>query len=59
MKSYADYYSAERIAKRMQIFRDTQARLEGLITWQEDVFVYGPSLGGPAQSVGLVRFLSC
>ncbi|HEV8723000.1 MAG TPA: hypothetical protein VGW77_20485, partial [Candidatus Binatia bacterium] len=44
MKSYADYYSAERIAKRMQIFRDTQARLDELITWQEDVFVYGPPL---------------
>ena len=44
MKSYADYYSAERIAKRSQTFRDTQARLDELIAWQEDVFVYGPPL---------------
>ena len=44
MKSYADYYSAERIAKRMQTLRDIQARLDELIDWQEDVFVYGPPL---------------
>ena len=44
MKSYADYYSAERIAKRIQTLRDIQARLDELITWQEDVFVYGPPL---------------
>ena len=44
MKSYADYYSAERIAKRMQTLRDIQARLDELIAWQEDVFVYGPPL---------------
>jgi hypothetical protein len=44
MKSYADYYSAERIAKRTQTLRDIQARLDELITWQEDVFVYGPPL---------------
>ena len=44
MKSYADYYSAERIAKRMQTLKDIQARLGELITWQEDVFVYGPPL---------------
>jgi len=44
MKSYADYYSAERIAKRTQTLREIQARLDELITWQEDVFVYGPPL---------------
>jgi len=44
MKSYADYYSAERIAKRMQTLGATQATLDELITWQEDVFVYGPPL---------------
>src|SRR4029453_6632971 len=31
MKSYADYYSAARIAKRMQTFRDIQTRLEELV----------------------------
>jgi len=44
MNSYADYYSAERIAKRTQTLRDIQARLDELIAWQEDVFVYGPPL---------------
>ena len=44
IKSYADYYSAERIAKRMQTLGATQATLDELITWQEDVFVYGPPL---------------
>jgi len=44
MKSYADYYSVERIAKRTQTLRDIQARLDELIAWQEDVFVYGPPL---------------
>ena len=44
MKSYADYYSAERIAKRTQTFGVIQSRLDELIAWQEDVFVYGPPL---------------
>lgn len=44
MKSYADYYSAERIAKRTQTLRNVEARLEELIAWQEDVFAYGPAV---------------
>src|SRR4029453_4806248 len=44
MKSYAEYYSAERIAKKMESLRHIQSRLDDLITWQEDVFVYGPPL---------------
>ena len=44
MKSYVDYYSAERIAKRTPALRDIQTKLDELITWQEDVFVYGPPL---------------
>ena len=44
MKSYADYYGDERIAKRMQYLSIVQARLDELIDWQEDVFVYGPPL---------------
>jgi hypothetical protein len=44
MKSYADYYSPERVAKRKQILRASQDKLEALIAWQEDVFVYGPPL---------------
>src|SRR6185295_6551813 len=44
MKSYAEYYGAERITRRTQAFRDIQAKLDELIAWQEDVFVYGPPL---------------
>jgi hypothetical protein len=44
MKSYADYYSSERLAKRNQILKDNQDKLDALIAWQEDVFVYGPPL---------------
>lgn len=44
MKSYADYYSSERVSKRQQILRESQDKLDTLIAWQEDVFVYGPPL---------------
>lgn len=44
MKSYADYYSPERATKRAQILGQIQTRLDELIVWQEDVFVYGPAL---------------
>ncbi len=44
MKSYADYYSAERISKRNQILKASDNKLDALIAWQEDVFVYGPPL---------------
>jgi len=44
MGSYADYYSAERVAKRMQLMKESQNKLDALIAWQEDVFVYGPPL---------------
>ena len=44
VKSYVDYYTSERAAKRIQAFREIQTRLDALITWQEDVFVYGPPL---------------
>ncbi|PWT89249.1 MAG: hypothetical protein C5B55_11700, partial [Blastocatellia bacterium] len=44
MKSYADYYSPERVSKRMQILKASEDKLDALIAWQEDVFVYGPPL---------------
>ena len=56
MKSYADYYSAERIAKRTQALKDTQANLDGLIDWQEDVFVYGPPLADLRKAFELSAF---
>ena len=44
VKSYVDYYTSERAAMRVQAFREIQTRLDVLIAWQEDVFVYGPPL---------------
>ena len=44
MKSYADYYSPERVSKRTQTLKESQDKLDALIAWQEDVFVYGPPL---------------
>jgi hypothetical protein len=43
VKSYTEYYSAERVAKRKQQ-KDTFAKLDAAIAWQEDVFVFGPPL---------------
>jgi hypothetical protein len=43
MKSYDDYYSPERVSKR-KILQASHDKLDALIAWQEDVFVYGPSL---------------
>jgi hypothetical protein len=40
IKSYADYYSAERIAKR-KAEQEAWSKVNGAIAWQEDVFVYG------------------
>jgi hypothetical protein len=57
MKSYADYYSAERIAKRTQALRDIQARLDELIDWQEDVFVYGPPVADVHKAFDASTFL--
>ncbi|MEN3330050.1 MAG: hypothetical protein V7638_4857 [Acidobacteriota bacterium] len=44
MKSYADYYSSVRVLKRNQTLKESQDKLDALIAWQEDVFVYGPPL---------------
>jgi len=44
MKSYSEYYSPERVGKRTQALRESQAKLDELIAWQEDVVVYGPPL---------------
>ena len=42
MASYGDYYRAERAAKRKRAERDSGEALNGMIAWQEDLFVYGP-----------------
>jgi hypothetical protein len=44
MEGYAIYYQPGRIAKRDEIDRKGQPRLRELISWQEDLFVYGPPL---------------
>lgn len=48
MKSYVDYYTPERVAKRTQAFSLSKAPPVKLgndaIAWQEDVFVYGPTV---------------
>jgi len=44
MNSYVEYYSPERTAKRTQALRQFQTKLDELLAWQEDVFVYGPPL---------------
>jgi hypothetical protein len=43
MKSYGEYYNPDRVAKRKPL-TDASLRLDELIAWQEDVFVYGPPL---------------
>jgi hypothetical protein len=43
MKSYDEYYNPNHIARRKSQ-RDSLGKLEGLIAWQEDVFVYGPPI---------------
>ena len=46
MSSYGEYYRTERVTKReseaAKIFRD---KLRELVSWQEDLFVYGPAIG--------------
>jgi hypothetical protein len=44
MKSYAEYYSPERVSKRNQSLKGSQDKIDALSAWQEDVFVYGPPL---------------
>lgn len=47
MSSYAEFYSAERVAKRKKAESgapEIAERIKADIAWQEDVFVYGPPL---------------
>jgi len=55
MKSYADYYSPERTAKRKSL-QEIQVKLDELIAWQEDVFVYGPPLAEVQSAFGSSAF---
>jgi hypothetical protein len=42
--SYSDYYKPDRVVKRDVVLDPWRDRLKNDITWQEDVFVYGPPL---------------
>ncbi len=44
MGSYSDYYKPDRVVKRDVVLDPWRDRLKNDITWQEDVFVYGPPL---------------
>ena len=45
MGSYSEYYRPDRIASRAKAeTRESRERLAADISWQEDVFVYGPGL---------------
>jgi hypothetical protein len=44
MGSYSDYYKPDRVIKRDVVLDPWRDRLKNDITWQEDVFVYGPPL---------------
>ena len=42
--SYSEYYHPDRVARRQKAGRDLAESAKGLISWQEDLFVYGPGL---------------
>ena len=44
MASYSDFYKPDRTVKRETVLDPWRSRLAEDIAWQEDVFVYGPSL---------------
>ncbi len=57
MGSFSDYYSAERVQKRVQAFqkrgmtgKDFEKRFYELVAWHEEVFVNGPPLAQVRQA---------
>ncbi|MFQ5605088.1 MAG: hypothetical protein ACE5HS_17630 [bacterium] len=51
MNNYSDYYAAEKIANRKQVFDESEIdetafkkKMAYCVAWQEEVFVYGPPL---------------
>ena len=55
MKSYAEYYNPERVAKRAPL-RASAARIGQNIVWQEDLFVYGPPVNELRRAFGSASF---
>jgi hypothetical protein len=59
MQSYADYYTAERIARRKMAESsapDLAGRIQRDIAWQEDLFAYGPPLEAVKAAFASARF---
>jgi hypothetical protein len=52
MKSYQQYYEAQRIEAREKAQKRTAAPLKANIAWQEDLFAYGPPIAGLRQAFG-------
>ena len=44
MGTYGEYYRADRVAKRQKAERVFEEKYKELVTWQEDLIVYGPPL---------------
>ena len=44
MSSYGEYYRADRVAKRERAGKVFEGTFRELVSWQEDLFVYGPPL---------------
>ena len=44
MGSYSEYYSADRMGRRQKSGRNLTEAPGELMSWQEDLFVYGPPL---------------
>jgi hypothetical protein len=42
--NYSDYYRAERVTAREKLLEPWREKLQQEIAWQEDVFVFGPSI---------------
>ncbi|HYL09584.1 MAG TPA: hypothetical protein VEU31_02515 [Candidatus Acidoferrales bacterium] len=59
MSSYAEFYSAERVAKHKKAESgapEIAGRIKADIAWQEDVFVYGPPLEAVKAAFANARF---
>jgi hypothetical protein len=56
MGSYAEYYQADRVAKRQTTERVFEEKYRELIAWQEDLFVYGPPLADLRSAFGKSAF---
>jgi hypothetical protein len=52
MGSYSDFYQVQKAQKRSQIEQAFRGRMREDITWQEDLFVYGPPIADLRKGFG-------